>query len=278
MNAPAETNLNDLVSRIPNAAKLAVPKDASGAAMAATRELVRRGVRDLHLVCVPVGGLQADILIGAGCIATIETSAVSLGEFGPAPRFSEAVRRGTIKILDATCPAIYAGLQAAEKGLPFMPLRGIIGSDILANRSDWRVIDNPFQPGDEIVALAAIQPDVALFHAPLADRFGNVFIGRHRELMTLAHAARETLVTVEQFTDTNLLDDDARSGATIPALYVTAIARVVRGAAPLGFHDHYVDDAVVVSRYVTLAQTEAGFLEFMTEWQRAEAVAISTIA
>lgn len=278
MNASAETDLNDLIRRIPNGAKLAVPKDTSGAAMAATWELVRRGVRDLHLVCVPVGGLQADILIGAGCIATIETSAVSLGEFGPAPRFSEAVRRRTIKIVDATCPAIYAALQAAEKGLPFMPLRGIIGSDILAQRNDWRVIDNPFQAGDKIVALAAIQPDIALFHAPLADRFGNVFIGRHRELMTLAHAARETLVTVEEFTEGNLLDDNARAGATIPALYVTAIARAVRGAAPLGFHDHYVDDEAALSRYVALAHSEAGFLEFIAGWRGAETAATSTIA
>ncbi len=277
MNAPAETDLNDLVSRIPSGAKLAAPKDTSGAAMAATRALVRRGVRNLHLLCVPVGGLQADILVGAGCVATVETSAVSLGEFGPAPRFSEAVHRGTIRIVDSTCPAIYAGLQAAEKGLPFMPLRGIIGSDILTHRDDWRVIDNPFQPGDKIVALAAIHPHVALFHAPLADRFGNVFIGRHRELMTLAHAARETLVTVEEFTEGNLLDDDARAGATIPALYVTAIARAVRGAAPLGFHDHYVDDEAELSRYVRLAQSEAGFLEFIAEWCGAEAAAISKI-
>jgi len=277
MNAAVETDLNDLVSRIPNGAKLAVPKDTSGAAMAATRLLVRRGVRDLHLVCVPVGGLQADLLIGAGCVTTVETSAVSLGEFGPAPRFSDAVRRGTIKILDATCPAIYAGLQAAEKGLPFMPLRGIIGSDILAQRDDWRVIDNPFQPGDKIVALAAIRPDVALFHAALADRFGNVFIGRDRELMTLAHAARATLVTVEEISDDDLLDDDARSGATIPALYITALAHAVRGAAPLQFHDQYNDDEAVLGRYAALAQSHDGFLQFIAEWPGAEAMPISTI-
>jgi glutaconate CoA-transferase, subunit A len=247
-------------------------------AMAATRELVRRGVRDLHLVCVPVGGLQADILIGAGCVATIETSAVSLGEFGPAPRFSAAIRGGKIRILDATCPAIYAGLQAAEKGLPFMPLRGIIGSDILARRDDWRVIDNPFQPGDKIVALAAIRPDVTLFHARLADRFGNVFIGRERELMTLAHAAGKTLVTVEAFSEGNLLDDDSRAGATIPALYISAIAAAAHGAAPLAFHDQYGDDEALLSRYAALAQSEDGFREFIAEWCGIEVSVTTSIA
>src|SRR5260221_729012 len=82
---------------------------------AAARALIRRGVKNLHLVCVPVGGLQADLLIGAGAVATIECSGVSLGEFGPAPRFSHAVRAGTVAIRDATCQAIYSAVQAAEK-------------------------------------------------------------------------------------------------------------------------------------------------------------------
>ena len=92
---------------------------------------------------------------------------------------------------DATCPALHAAFQAAEKGVPFMPLRGLIGSDVLAHRPDWQVIDNPFGNDDPIVLLPAIKPDVALFHAPLADRDGNVWIGRQRELVTMAHAAAE---------------------------------------------------------------------------------------
>jgi len=159
-----------------------------GSILRGWREIVRRGLRGLHVICVPVGGLQPDILIGAGCVASIETSAVTLGEFGIAPRFSAAVRAGTLRVLDATCPAIHAALQAGEKGLPFIPLRGLLGSDLVVHRADWKVIDNPFQTGDPIVLLPAIRPDFALFHAPLADRFGNVFIGRWRELLTMAHA------------------------------------------------------------------------------------------
>ena len=110
---------------------LVVPREVSGVPMAATRALIRRGVKRLHLVALPTSSLQADLLIGAGCVATLETSAVSLGEFGPAPRFSAAVTAGTITMKDATCPALHAALQAAEKGVPFMPLRGLIGSDVL---------------------------------------------------------------------------------------------------------------------------------------------------
>ena len=127
-----------------SSALIAVPKDTSGVAMAATRELIRRGVSRLHLVCVPTSGLQADMLIGAGAVQTVETSAITMGEFGAAPRFVEAIRNASIKVMDATCPAIYAALQAGEKGLPFIPLRGLLGTDVLRHRADWRVIDNPF--------------------------------------------------------------------------------------------------------------------------------------
>ena len=259
-------DLASLAAMIPHGAKLAVPSENSGVAMAATRELVQRGVRGLHLVCVPVGGLQTDIMIGAGLVDTVETSAVTLGEFGSAPRFSAAVRGRRVRVIDATCPAIHAALQAAQKGIPFIPLRGLIGTDVLANHPDWKVIDNPFQPGDPIVLLSAIRPDIALFHAPLADHNGNVFIGRWRELLTLAHAARRTLVTVEEITERDLMDDPDLSPGVIPALYINAIAKARHGAWPARFGDHYPTDHETVGRYVRAARTEAGFRDWLREW------------
>jgi glutaconate CoA-transferase subunit A len=255
-----------LVSAIPDGALLAVPKDTSGVAMAATRELIRRGAKNLHLVCVPTSGLQADMLIGAGAVQTIETCAVTLGELGTGPRFAEAIRNGSIKVMDATCPAVYAALQAGEKGLPFIPLRGLIGTDILRHRADWRVIDNPFSKNDPIVVLPAIRPDVVLFHARMADRFGNVFIGREREVLLMAHAARSTLVTVEDIVEGNLLEDEARAGSVLPAIYVTGITIVNRGAWPLAFADQYPMDDAAMNHYVALARTPEGFAQFLADW------------
>jgi glutaconate CoA-transferase subunit A len=259
-------SLEELASTVPDGTLLAVPKDMCGVAMAATRALIRRGVRDLHLLCVPTSGLQADVLIGAGCVATIETSAVTLGELGAGPRFTAAVRDGSVRVLDSTCPAVYAALQAGQKGIPFIPLRGLIGTDVLAHRDDWKVIDNPFHAGDPIALLPAIRPDIALFHASVADRFGNVFIGRDRELLIMAHAAHRALVTVEEITDGNLLEDEARAGGVIPALYVTAIAHAPRGAWPLGFLDRYEGDSPVLARYASMARTVEGFAQFIEGW------------
>ena len=262
----------ELVEGIANGAKLALPKDDVGVAMRATRELVRRGVRDLHLVCVPIGGIQTAILFGTGAVRILETSAVTLGEFGGGPRFAEALGSGKLVMRDATCPAIHAALQAGEKGIPFIPLRGLIGSDLMKHRGDWKVIDNPFEDDDPIAVIPAIRPDVSLFHAPLADRFGNVFVGRHRELITIAHASRETLVTVEAITDENLLDDDARAGAVLPAIYVSRIAVEKNGCWPLGLDDLYPDDEAVLARYAVLARTSDGFNQFLEEWLSDERV------
>ena len=266
MNQQALCELAELAAAVPDGAKLVVAQDNCGVSMAATRELVRRGVRGLHLVCVPVSGLQAEILVGAGAVATLETSAITLGEFGPAHRFIDALRRGRIRMLDSTCPAIHAALQAGQKGLPFIPLRGLLGSDLFASRADWKVIDNPFNPGDPIAVLPAINPDIALFHAPLADRAGNVYIGRRRELLTMAHASKQTFVTVEAISEHNLFDDPKLVPGVVPAIYVNRIALAKQGAWPVGLPEHYGCDDAALSRYVQSAKTEEGFRRYLDEW------------
>ena len=259
-------SLNEALAPIADGALLAVPRESSGAAMAATRALIRRGVKGLHLVTLPTSSLQADLLIGAGCVATLETSAVSLGEFGPAPRFAAAVLAGAIEVRDATCPALHAQVQAAEKGIPFMPLRGLIGSDVLKHRPDWKTIDNPFGNDDPIVLLPALAPDVALFHAAVADRAGNVFVGIQRELIALAHAARKTIVTVEELHDGDLLRDPLLAAGTLPGFYVEAVALVPRGAWPLPLPDRYGIDAAHMAEYARLAATAEGFAQYLDRY------------
>jgi glutaconate CoA-transferase subunit A len=255
-------SLEALAARVPNGARMALPADYSGCAMAAVRELMRRPVRDLHVVSVPQGGFQVDMLIGAGCVARVEAAAVTLGEHGLAPRFTAAIKAGTIEMWDATCPAIHAGLQAAEKGVPFMALRGIVGSDLLRVRPDWKVIDNPLAESgqrDPIVILPAIRPDVALFHALKADAQGNVWVGVQRELMTMAHASRVTLATVERIEDADFLRDPALAAGTIPSLYVSAIAVAKNGAWPVGLDNAYPPDAKALADYAATAATPEGF-------------------
>jgi glutaconate CoA-transferase subunit A len=263
--------LDEALAPIADGCMLAVPRESSGVPMAATRALIRRGVKRLHLVTLPTSTLQADLLIGAGCVETLETSAVSLGEFGPAPRFTAAIIAGAIRMREATCPALHAQFQAAEKGVPFMPLRGLIGSDVLAQRPDWKIVDNPFgqdssRNGDPIVLLPALRPDVALFHAPMADRAGNIFIGTQRELVVMAHAAQKTIVTVEKIHDGDLLRDPVLAAGTLPGFYVEAVAVEPRGAWPLPLPDHYAIDTAHMAEYARLAATPGGFADYLQRY------------
>jgi glutaconate CoA-transferase, subunit A len=255
-------SLEALAARISSGQSLAVP--VAGVAMAATAALIEAGVTDLRLVCVPVSGLQADFLIGAGRVSAIETSAVSLGEAGGAPRFAAGIRAGAFALRDSTCPAILAGLLAAQKGVPFMPVAGIIGSDLLIVRTDWKVIDSPVGEPGKVVVVPAIAPDMALFHAPEADRTGNVRIGRRRELASIAYATKRTFVTVERIVERDLLESEDSAAGVLPSLYVDAVAVAERGAWPLSLWDEYEGDDTEVKRYAAMARTEDGFRAYLS--------------
>ncbi|MDF3073451.1 MAG: CoA synthetase [Alphaproteobacteria bacterium] len=260
---------DQLAAKIPHGAKICVPPDYAGVAMELTRAMVRAGTRDLHLVCVPVSGLQAELLIGSGAIKTLETSAITLGEYGTAHRFVQGLKGKQFRMLDATCPAVHAAIQAAGKGVPFAPLRGMLGTDLLERRADWKVIDNPFSAEeDPIVLLPALRCDIAMFHAPYADRNGNVFIGRRRELVAMAHASETAFVTVEEVRDVDLLASEETAAGCLAAAYVGGVAEAPRGAWPLHLWDLYGYDEGHLKTYSEMARSTEGFERYLDQFVR----------
>lgn len=255
----------DLAARIPDGSHVALAPDYSGCSLVTSRELIRKGAKNLHLTGLPQLGLQADLLIGAGCVASIETAAISLGDLGIAPAFERARRSGTVRIVESTCPAVHAGLTAAEKGVSHLPLAGVIGSDLVSLRPDWRIAEDPFTAGQTLL-VPAIRPDILLCHAALGDSSGNLWIGVRRELMLAAHAARRTLATVEEIADRDLLADDVWAAGTIPALYIDRIALAPNGAAPVGLRGRYPADRSILQAYAEAARTPAGFSRFLDDW------------
>jgi glutaconate CoA-transferase subunit A len=244
-----------------------MPPDYSMPAMEVVRCLIRRRAQGLRLLGVPVLGMCADMLIGAGCVAEVESSAVSLGEAGLAPRFSEAVEKNLIRMNDATCPAIHTALQASEKGVPFMPLRGVLGSDLVAGRKDWKVLQNPFSPAeDPILFVPSMSPDVALFHARWADEVGNVWIGRRKELATIAHASKNTFVSVEEIRKGDMLEDELLAPGVLSATYVSGVAHTPNGAWPLGIADVYGIDDAHLALYAKAAKTRDGFEQYLKDF------------
>jgi glutaconate CoA-transferase subunit A len=100
----------------------------------------------------------------------------------------------------------------------------------------------------------------------MADQFRNVWIGRQRELATMAHAAERTIATVERIHDGNLLDDPVLAAGTLPGFYVEHVAVAARGAWPLPLPDHYAADAEHLALYARMAATEAGFAEYVDRY------------
>lgn len=256
-------SVSDLAARVPSGASLLLTKgEGPDTPMSLVAQIIGQAPTDLHVITLPtcagpVSGMMLDMLIGAGCVTSVETAGVSLGEAGAAPRFNAAVKAGTIKITDGTCPAIYAAVQAGAKAQPFAALRGLIGSDIERLRDDYKIIDNPFAPGDRIAVLKAINPDVAIFHARYADRNGNVWIGRQRDSLNAAHASDMVLVTVEERLDCDFYDDPAMVAGVIPSFYITAIAEAPGGSMPMDIEGR--TDMDQVRAYAAAARTDAGF-------------------
>jgi glutaconate CoA-transferase subunit A len=263
-------DLQALAERVQDGSLVAIPKDESGPPMALMRALIRRRARDLHLLCVPVSGMHADLLIGAGCVATVEAGGIVIGELGVGPCFRRAVADGAIHLKDSTCPALHAALQAGAKGHPFAPVRGVLGSDLIGMRPDWKVIPNPFDEDDPILVVPALRPDAFIFHASWGDRHGNVWIGGRQDLAYTAHASGRTLATVEAVWDGDLLDDERMAAGTLSHLYIDAIALAPRGAWPMGLQYSYGEDAAHIGAYAKQARTPEGFQAYLETYVLSE--------
>ena len=265
-----QLTVKDIAKEVKDNCLLGIPADYSGVPMSVTIEIIKNKVKGLRLYCLPLTTIQGDMLIGAGCVNEIETAAVTLGEYGQAPRFQDAIENSKINIKDSTCPALHAQLQATEKSVPFMPLRGILGSDLYKNRNDWSVIDNPMNYSntndEKIVILPAVQLDILIFHASKADINGNVQIGRRRELATLAHASKKVYVTVEEIVDEDFFDCELKAAATLPSLYVDGISLAKNGAWPCGLTDYYDIDTNEMSKYAKAAKYQETFDEYMRDF------------
>src|SRR5262245_48268047 len=146
-------------------------------------------------------------------------------------------------------------------GVPYVPIIGLVGTDLLKRRDDMVVAADPFGGKTLSVVAKALRPDVAVFHAQKADREGNVSCGYDAEALILCEASRHVIVTAEEIVD-RLTEKDA-TGAFIPGLHVDAVvhARVV--ADPRGCASAYGPDRAHMARYVAAAQDDAAFDEYL---------------
>lgn len=218
--------------------------------MALVRELIRQGRRDLHVIG-SAHGIDVDLLVAAGAIAICEESYVGFEQdFGLAPAYRRAAETGSIEIHESCCATILTQLRAAEFGLPFMPVRGVKGSDVRRLHPEYGEVTCPFT-GETLVVVPPLRPDVALIHAPIGDRRGNLHLDQPYVLdERFASASRKVIATVERITSS---EEVMASGITIPAHLVTAVAEVPFGAHPTSCYPEYSYDRSHIAEYVRCA-------------------------
>ncbi|MDQ1600682.1 MAG: glutaconate CoA-transferase, subunit, partial [Actinomycetota bacterium] len=145
---------------------------------------------------------------------------------------------------------ILAQLRAAELGLPFLPVRGVKGSDIRGLHPEYSEVTCPFT-GEVLVAVPPLCPDVVLLHAPLGDRRGNLHLEQPYVLdERFAAASRNVVATVDRIVGS---EEVASAGITIPAHLVAAVAEVPYGAHPTSCYPAYAYDRPHLAAYVAAA-------------------------
>jgi glutaconate CoA-transferase subunit A len=219
--------------------------------ISACREIIKENKKDLT-ICTFVGGIEVDMLIGGGCISEVRSCFVGMEIFGMAPHYRKAVESGSIKISEESEATIALGLRSSYLKVPFMPLRGIIGTDIPKVREDIKQIEDPLGSGTQLMAVPKIDLDVAILHVPYADEFGNGNIaGAVWMDADMAKTAKKTIVICEKLVET----EDIRylpGKAQLPLQTTTAIVKSPFGAHPTSCYPIYTFDPLHIQEYLKM--------------------------
>jgi len=231
--------------------------------MALVRELVRAGRRDLHLIG-SAHGVDVDLLVGAGAVRVLEESYVGYEQdFGLAPAYRRAAESGMLVLRETCCYTLLQQLRAAEYGIPFMPVRGILGTGIHRLHPEYGEIRCPFT-NQRLVAVPALAPDVALIHGLLADRRGNVHLARPLVLdERFTFASRKVVVTVERIASQS---EVAEAGVVLPYFAVTAVVEAPYGAHPTSCYPHYTYDRAHLGEWVKAAGADEGVRRYLDRY------------
>lgn len=226
---------------------------------AAGYEIIRQKKKDLTLIC-PISDIQFDQLIGAGCVRKVIAAWVGNVAAGLGHNFRRAVEEGIphpLEIEEHSNFTIGLGLKAAAMGLPFLPTKTVRGSDF--SRADhFRAVRCPFT-GEELLAVRAIAPDVAILHVQRADGEGNAHVwGNLGVVREAALAARKVILTCEEIVDHEVIVSDPNR-TVIPGFLVSSVVREPFGSHPSPTQGYARRDDDFYFDYHKESRTREGF-------------------
>jgi glutaconate CoA-transferase subunit A len=249
--------------------------------MALTYEIIRQGIRNIHLCCHS-NGQALDLLIGAGCVNRLEIAYGGNGRYAPTCiRFKKAILKGEIQFEDYSNYQMSLRFLAGSLGMPFICTKSGLGTDILRHegfseevrkerkvaRKKLVVLQNPFESEeDKVVLLPALNPDVAILHTQYVGEDGTVRMkGLTFADLEQAKSADVVIVTCEEIVPRSFIREDPDQNS-LPGFMVDAIVKMPFGAHPTSCYGFYDYDPMHFNLYKKSALDDDLFRKYLDEW------------
>jgi glutaconate CoA-transferase subunit A len=233
------------------------------------RGLIRRGVKDLTVIGAATAGLEIDLLIGAGCVKKVIAPYIGAELYAPIGHcFRRAAETDQIEVYETTEYLLYSQLDAAARGLGFLPWRGGVGTSIPVLNKAYVPFNDPIN-GEPYLAAPALHADWALIHVGQADVYGN---GQHGGVRfgdrLLSRAAERVILTAEQIVP----NSEIRKNPWATSIaYADAVVEAPFGSHPFASHGFYVEDEEGIQEYVKASiayrsQNADEWGAYLSEW------------
>jgi len=239
---------------------------------AAIHEIIRQGKKELTITRSNASD-DFDMMIGAGVVKRLIATFISLGFFGLARCYRRSIEQGLphkIEVEEYTNLSLPMMLMAGAMGMPFVPVKDMVGSDLMNVKSfmgddKYKVINSPFD-GTPTLLVPALHPDVAIIHVQQADEFGNAQVwGIGGDCKVGANAAKKVIVSCERIVSREIIGKDP-SRTIVPDFKVVAVVEEPFGSHP-GYTPGFYDvDFRFGHEYQQASNTVEGFQRFLDEW------------
>ncbi|MBF0267389.1 MAG: CoA transferase subunit A [Alphaproteobacteria bacterium] len=236
---------------------------------AATFELIRQNKRQLDLIA-PISDASADMLIGAGCAGSITGAWVGNVSGGLGHNYRRAMEQGLphpLKVNDFSNFSLAMALMAGAYGMPFVPVRSLLGSDITQSNPDHKILQNPLSEApDPVVLVKPLVPDVAIFSVPRSDVFGNAhFWGSLGVVQEAALAAKSVILLADEIVEPAVIASDPNR-VIFPGFKVKAVAHEPASQYPSPMTGCWKRDNAFFNDYHQRSRDREGYLAWLEEW------------
>ena len=276
---PKQISLQQAAKLIPNESMVFIGGFAHiRACMAFSRELIRQKKQNLHLVSSGPT-LHSDLLAAGKVVDKFEIAFYGIETLGPAPNMKRRAEEGSIKIEDYTNLSMTMRLYGGAIGVPFMPVKSLLGSDI-EKKSVFKDIEEkvvsvecPFT-GEPVCLVPSVRPDFGVIRVQRVDTEGNVQIddAAASDVDGLKAAKVKIILAEEIVSPARIRRDPKRT--EVPGIMVDYIAKVPWGAYPTAMYNFYDYDQEHIEEYVKQCETEEGWQKYLKEWVRPSEEAI----